>query len=96
MNFKEFLKPSWKKIILTIILIAIAIVSFLVSLNVSMGARSGTFNYNPFFIIFDLILFLYFINNAGPIYGEIYLLAFINLIYLYLLSCIIISFSKKK
>ena len=90
MNLKEFLKPNWKKVLLTIIF---AIFSFWFLYNYT-GIGGPRYEPNLLFTIVALIAaFLnlpLLIPNYNPLYETAIFYFILDLIYWYLLSCLII------
>jgi hypothetical protein len=95
---KEFLKPEWRKMVLTIIFLLFAIFgSPFIPLSVELPGRSV-----PVFAI--ILLWPSFIFTCIPtkggvicrLYGiEIYIGYFITILYLYFLSCLIVWIYNK-
>ena len=80
MNFKDFFKPSWWKIILTIVL-------FYMSVGLQ-AAKSGGRRYG----------FIYLRIPYGPPLGNYFYIFYllIDIVFWYLVSCLIISLIKKR
>ena len=98
MNWKEFLKPDWRKVVITIVLLLFGIFgSSFIPLSVELPGRSVP----VFFIIllWPSLIFTCVPTKGGIIcrlYGiDIYIGYFITILYLYLLSCLIVWIYNK-
>jgi predicted neutral ceramidase superfamily lipid hydrolase len=91
MDWKQFLKPDWRKIVLTIVIFFIPMgLGFLIVLE-GFAKEAGQ-EFLPFYILRIIIILLLILSPFSIILGFLpYVLKeLLNLIFWYLLSCLIV------
>jgi hypothetical protein len=97
MNWKHFLKPDWRKIVLFIIFCVLAVILWVYG----HFAPSGPYIKTGILLIqyyIEKVIFLLLIPGVYIITRFVvnfYVILLVNIVYLYLLSCLIIWFYDK-
>jgi hypothetical protein len=92
-SVKEFLKPDWRKVLVAVILLCIVIIYSVktedLPFNCPSGSACGMLVQKKFSLGYPLVFYTKVLNTTNEAVNYFYLI--FDLIFWYLISCIIIS-----